>query len=114
MHELGIVFSVLEAVNETAKENDAKRVHAVTVGIGEVSTVVPELFADCWSWAVKKETVCKDAEIRIERLPAVTFCESCQKEYPTLEFGKICPHCGSEKTVLSRGNEFIIKEIEVE
>ncbi len=41
------------------------------------------------------------------------FCEECQKEYPTVEHGKICPYCGSENTYLLRGNEFLIKEIEV-
>ncbi|MBQ0092138.1 MAG: hydrogenase maturation nickel metallochaperone HypA [Clostridiales bacterium] len=112
MHELGIVFHVLDTVRDVAKENDVTSVRSVTVEIGEVSTVVPELFEDCWNWAVKKETVCKDAAIRIDVLKAVTYCEDCGKEYPTVEFGKICPHCKSEKTYLLRGNEFNIKEIE--
>ena len=114
MHELGIVFHVLDTVRDVAKENNVKRVRSVTVEIGEVSTVVPELFEDCWNWAVKKETVLKDAAVRMEILKAVTHCEGCGKEYSTVEFGKICPHCGSENTFLLRGNEFNIKEIEVE
>lgn len=44
-------------------------------------------------------------------LPAVTYCEGCGREYPTVEYGRICPHCGSEKTWLLRGNELNIKEI---
>ncbi len=30
-----------------------------------------------------------------------------------VEKGEICPYCGSENTYLLRGNEFLIKEIEV-
>ena len=41
-------------------------------------------------------------------------CENCGKPYGTVEYGKICPYCGSEKTFLLQGNEFNIKEIEVE
>ena len=112
MHELGVVFHCLDSVRRIAEENNVKRVASVTVEIGEVSTVLPYLFEDCWKWAVKKESVLKDAGIKIERIPALTFCQGCGKECPTVEYGKVCPHCGSENTYLIQGNEIIIKEIE--
>ena len=55
----------------------------------------------------------KGCELKCNIIPAVTYCEDCGKEYPTVEHGKICPHCGSEHTYLLRGNEVEIKEIEV-
>ena len=113
MHELGVVFHCIKEVNEIAAENKVARVNSVTIQLGEVSTVIPELFEDCWNWAVKKETVLKDAKIHIERINAITFCEDCRKEYPTVEYGRTCPFCGSERTYLVQGNEFMIKEIEV-
>ncbi|MGN1163599.1 MAG: hydrogenase maturation nickel metallochaperone HypA [Candidatus Ornithospirochaeta sp.] len=112
MHELGVVFHCLDSVRRIAEENNVRKVSSVTVEIGEVSTVLPHLFEDCWKWAVKKETVLKDAEIKIERIPAVTFCQACGGEYPTVEYGKVCPLCGSDMTFLKEGNEIIIKEIE--
>ena len=112
MHELGVVFHTLDTVKRIAEENNVKRVASITVEIGEVSTVIPDLFEDCWNWAVKKETVLKDAGVKIERIPALTYCEDCKKEYGTLEYGKVCPYCGSERTYLLQGNEIIIKEIE--
>ena len=113
MHELGVVFHCIKQVNEIAKENNVKRVNSVTIEIGEVSTVIPYYFEDCWNWAVKKETVLKDAKLYIEKIEAVTHCENCNKEYPTMAHGKICPYCGSEKTYLLTGNEIAIKQIEV-
>ena len=112
MHELGVVFHTLDTVKRIAEENNVKRVASITVEIGEVSTVIPDLFEDCWNWAVKKETVLKDAGVKIERIPALTYCEDCKKEYGTLEYGKACPYCGSGRTYLLQGNEIIIKEIE--
>ena len=112
MHELGVVFHTLDTVKRIADENNVKRVASITVEIGEVSTVIPELFEDCWNWAVKKETVFKDAGVKIERIPAITYCEDCKKEYGTLEHGRVCPYCSSENTYLIKGNEIIIKEIE--
>lgn len=113
MHELGVVFHCIKEVNEIAAENKVSRVSSVTIQLGEVSTVIPYLFEDCWKWAVKKETVLKDCRIKIEIIPAVTFCEDCKQEYPTVQHGKTCPYCGSLNTYLVQGNEFMIKEIEV-
>ena len=113
MHELGVVFHCIKEINEIAAENKVSRVRSVTIQLGEVSTVIPSLFEDCWNWAVKKETVLKDAKINIERIDAVTFCEDCRKEYPTVKYGKTCPYCGGVNTYLVQGNEFMIKEIEV-
>ena len=76
MHELGIVFHVIRAVEGIGRE------------------LLPR------------------AALKIETLPAVTHCEGCGAEYPTVRHGRICPHCGSEKTWLLRGNEINIKEIE--
>ena len=73
--------------------------------------VVPYYLEDCWKWAVSKETVMKDAELRIEQIKAETFCENCGKVYGTVEHGKICPYCGSDRTYLKQGNEFILKNI---
>lgn len=112
MHELGVVFHCIKQVNAIAAENNVKKINSVTVEIGEVSTVIPYYFEDCWNWAVKKETVLKDAKIVIETIHAVTHCENCGKDYPTVEHGKTCPHCGSGHTFLLTGNEINIKQIE--
>ncbi len=113
MHELGVVFYVVKDVKKVAEENDVKHISAVTIELGEVSAVIPEYLIDCWNWARKKEPVMEKAELRIEKMDAVSFCEDCKQEYPTIQYAKICPYCGSEHTFLLRGNEFNIKEIEV-
>lgn len=112
MHELGIVFHCIKQINEIAIENKVEKIHSVTIQIGEVSTVIPYYFEDCWNWAVKKETILKDAKIIIEKINAITHCEDCGKNYPTVEYGKTCPHCGSDHTFLLTGNEILIKQIE--
>ncbi|MCR5053828.1 MAG: hydrogenase maturation nickel metallochaperone HypA [Lachnospiraceae bacterium] len=114
MHELGVVFHVIEQLEEVAAENDVKNIKSVTLKLGEVSAVVPALLTDCWDWAKKKHDIMTEAELIIEKIPAVTFCEDCKQEYDTIPNGKTCPHCGSGNTFLVQGNEFLIKEIEAE
>ena len=112
MHELGVVFHIMKSVRKVAEENNVTDISSVTVELGEVSTVIPSYLTDCWQWAIKKEELFRDSELLIETIPAVTYCEDCEKTYATVEYGKICPHCQSERTYLIQGNEFNIKEIE--
>ena len=112
MHELGVVFHVIDQIEELAEENQLTEVSVVTLQLGEVSAVIPEYLTDCWNWAVKKHDIMKECKLHIEKIEAVTYCEECKETYATVEHGKICPHCGSENTYVFTGNDFLIKEIE--
>ena len=113
MHELGIVFYIIRDVKAVAEENGVEHVAAVVMDIGEVSTIVPEYLTDCWRWAADREPLLKGCELKVNTLPAVSFCGDCQTEFGTVEHGKTCPRCGGGNTWLLRGNEVEIKEIEV-
>lgn len=112
MHELGVVFYIIRDVKKVAEEKHCRHVSKVVMNIGEVSTVVPYLLTDCWEWAVKKEPLLADSKLEIRKIPAVTFCEDCKREYETVKYGKTCPFCKSGNTYLKTGNEVEIKEIE--
>jgi len=113
MHELGIAFYIVRDVLKVAAENGVGHVETVVMDIGEVSTVVPEYLQDVWRWAADREEVLKGCALRCNIIPAVTVCNACGGEYPTVQYGKTCPYCGSPDTVLLRGNEIEIKQIEV-
>ena len=97
---------------ELCKENDLTEVGSVTLEVGEVSGIIPDYLKSVWGWAVDRSDYMKGCELKIETLPAVTYCEDCGKTYETLKYAKICPHCNSEHTYLVAGNEYNIKEIE--
>ena len=113
MHELGVVFYIIRDVKAVAAENNVSKVAEVTIELGEVSGVIPEYLTDCWEWACKKEPLMVGAKLNIETMQAITFCEDCRQEYPTVQYAKICPHCGSENTYLLRGRDVNIKDITV-
>lgn len=112
MHELGVVFHIIKGVEKVAEENDLTKIASVTVELGQVSTVIPRYLTDCWRWAADKNDLLRGAELLIEEVPAITYCEACGKTYGTVEYGKTCPHCGSGQTYLLQGNQVMIKEIE--
>lgn len=112
MHELGIVFHIQRDLEEVARANAVGHIASVTLELGEVSGVVPELLLDAWRWSADKKELFKGAELLIETIPALTHCEACGEDYATVEHGKTCPHCGSANTYLLQGQEVSIKEIE--
>lgn len=112
MHELGIVFHVIKSVERLAEDNHLEKVSAVLLELGEVSGVVPDYLTDCWKWAAARTELVKGSELRIETLPAITHCDGCGRDYPTVAHGRTCPRCGSGSTWLLTGNEMNIKEIE--
>lgn len=114
MHELGIVFHIIETLENVAKENNVSHIRSVTMEIGEVSTVIPEYLSDCWRWASDKTELLKGADLKWEVLDAVTLCTDCNKTYSTTKYGKTCPYCNSGNTYLLSGQEVNIKEIEAE
>ena len=113
MHELGVVFHVIDSLKKVAAANGVERINSVTLQLGEVSTVIPHYLTDCWKWAAAKEPLVAGAELVIETIPAISWCEDCQKQYGTVEHGRSCPYCGGGNTYLLQGSEFMIKEIEV-
>ena len=114
MHELGVTFHIMDHLEKVAAENKVTHVRKVTLELGEVSTVIESYLQNCWTWAAKKRPLFDESELVVETLPALTYCEDCKQTYPMVKHGKTCPHCGSEHTYLLQGNEFNIKEIEVE
>ena len=114
MHELGIVMHVAKTLSEIAEENKLTKIGSVTLEVGEVSGILLDYFTDCWDYFKVKNPVIAEAEMKIETIPAITFCEDCKQEYETVKYAKICPYCHSEHTFLLQGNECNIKEIEAE
>ena len=88
MHELGLVTHVVRAIEEIGKEEKLTEVASVTLEIGEVSGVIPDYLEDCWKYFRKRSELLKEAELKIETIPAVTICGDCQKTFSTLEYKK--------------------------
>ena len=112
MHELGVVFHIIDDVTAVGRENNLTGISSVTLQLGKVSTVIPEYLEDCWKWACKKSELMKESELVHEKIEAITYCENCKKTYETVKYAKVCPYCNSENTYLIQGNEVQIKEIE--
>lgn len=111
MHELGIVFHMIDLLEEVGRENGLTSITRVTLLLGEVTGVIPSYLDDCWRWAADRTELLSGAELEVVPVEAVTVCNACGRTYPTLEHGRICPYCHSPETELLHGLEIEVDTI---
>lgn len=109
MHELSITCSIVELVAETAK---GRKVHRVTVEIGQLSGVVSDSIA-FWFPEVARGTEAAEANLEIREVAALARCETCGSEFATPSMLTVCP-CGSFQFRRLQGEELNVKSIELE
>lgn len=114
MHEMGIVLHLAKTLDETAKEQNISKIGKVTLQVGEVSGIMTNLFSDCYDYFKVRNPILADSTLVLETVKAISFCDSCKKEYLTVKYGRQCPYCDSYETYLIKGDECIIKEIEAD
>ncbi len=84
------------------RANGVRGVSSVTLLLGEVSGVVPDLLLDAWHWAADKKSITEGAELIVDPVEAVTHCEASAATTRRSSTGRTCPHCGSGETYLLR------------
>ena len=110
MHELGIVYEVINIVDRFVKENKLTKVQKIVLEVGQLSQAIPRFLEECYPAAVN-ETAYEDTKLEINVLPANAKCRVCHEVYNVIDHRKICPRCYREEYELISGQEFNIKEI---
>ncbi|MEO1941376.1 MAG: hydrogenase maturation nickel metallochaperone HypA [Campylobacterales bacterium] len=114
MHEYSIVDSLLQLVDQHARENLAKRVTRIEIKVGVLSGVEPELLERAFE-VFKEGTVAEGAEFVIKIQPVVVECQRCgaQQELPR-ESSFRCPSCGAPELKIIDGEEMFLTSLELE
>lgn len=111
MHEYSIVRALLERVEREAAARRATAVHRLTVRVGELSAVEPDLLSTAFE-AYRDGTLCRDAQMQIERVPARWVCRACAQ--PLAPGAALrCVACNAPAR-LESGDEIVLARIEME
>ena len=113
MHELSLVAGLFEILEEKARDEKALRVTAVTLRVGRLSGVVPELLETAFE-TFKKGTIASRAKLRIEVVPLKVRCRSCGEESLTDKPVFLCPSCASPGLEIIEGQELTLQRMEIE
>lgn len=113
MHELSLVCSICDVINEKVAEFGASKVTSVKIVAGELCGIEDQTLKSCFE-LISEKTAAEGAEMIIQHLPIKVQCRNCGNEYETgIPFLK-CPKCGNDSIKIISGNEFYIDSISVE
>jgi hydrogenase nickel incorporation protein HypA/HybF len=104
MHELSLVESILQIVEEYAAKDGFARVKALRLTCGKLSRVVPQALSFAFE-VQSKGTRAEGAALELEILPAVIHCLACEKDVEIDHFEAQCPECQGFEVLLVGGTE---------
>ena len=113
MHEVSICESILDILKDEAKKNNASKVTAVRLKIGELSGVVEDALRFAFE-VVTKGSIAEGASLIIEEVPLTARCRSCGKEFHIVGYAFSCKHCESPEIEVISGREMQIEDMDLE
>jgi len=114
MHELSLIQSVFDIIEDYARQHRFDRVTSVKLSCGRLSGVEPSSLRFAFE-AQARGTRVAGAQLELDILPAVIYCFSCAQSSTLDEYGAICPCCsGTEVSLVGGTEELKFIEMEVE
>lgn len=113
MHEMSIALSIIDLAAEQAKKADASKIVEIELDIGTLSGIEIEALNFAMEIAVK-DSVLESAEIKINRIEAVSECLECGHIFESEGFISHCPECKEMNTRVFKGKEMQVKSLLVE
>jgi hydrogenase nickel incorporation protein HypA/HybF len=112
MHEYSLVQALVARVEEEARRRQALAVHRVSVRVGELSGVDPELFRTAYE-TFRAGTICASAPLSLRRLAASWSCPRCRRPIARGEVLR-CPDCAEPARLDDGGDALTLDGIDLE
>ncbi|NLG72149.1 MAG: hydrogenase maturation nickel metallochaperone HypA [Chloroflexi bacterium] len=113
MHELSVTESLLEIALRHAEPAGAKRILALHIVVGQLSSIVDASVQFYWD-IVARDTIAEEAQLHFRRVPVELSCEACGHTYSPENDEFSCPACGGERFKITAGEEFYLESIEID
>ncbi len=112
MHEYSLVQALVQRVEEEARRRSALAVHGLSVRMGELSGVDPELFRTAYE-TFRAGTICERAPLTLSRVAASWSCPRCRKPIARGEVLR-CPDCHEAARLDDGGDALTLDGIDLE
>ena len=113
MHEVALMEEILTILRENAQTQGFCHVHRVILSIGKLSGIEPENLAFCFK-SVTAGSLAQGAELEIQEVPGLGWCEPCGRSVEMETPFDPCPHCGAAQLPVTAGMDLRLEGIDVE
>ncbi len=114
MHELAVTEGILKTAVEASEGNGARRITAINLVIGDLSSIVDDSVQFYFD-LLSKGTLAENAVLHFRREPSIARCLDCAYQFnASAPLEPKCPKCGSARLQVKGSREFLIESIEVE
>jgi hydrogenase nickel incorporation protein HypA/HybF len=114
MHELSLIRSLLDIVEDYAVRHRFDRVNTLKLSFGRLSCLDPQALK--FVFAVQAEgTRAEGAELVFDIRPARLTCLACNRDSDVEAYPSACPLCRSDEVILTGGTEELkLQEMDVD
>lgn len=113
MHEMALVSSIFNTINEKIREYKINRISQVKLMVGDMVGVEDITMRSCFE-LFAEATPAEGASLVIEHIPIRAQCRNCGHEYTARGWSFKCPECSSTGARIVSGKELYIDSIEAE
>jgi hydrogenase nickel incorporation protein HypA/HybF len=107
---MSVATALVEQVEELARDNNLVNVEEVTIEIGFLRQVVPDIMQNAFKGAVAG-TIVSGARLEIREIEAIVQCRRCQHKFTPGIDNFLCPGCQQSDIDIIRGNDIIIASL---
>jgi hydrogenase nickel incorporation protein HypA/HybF len=106
--------SLFNIIQEKAVEENAKRIVSITIRVGALSGIEPDLLTFAFDFFAK-DTNAEGARFIVNKTEMSGRCKSCgNTEFTFEKFALSCPKCGSFEIQIDGDDQLMIEKMEVE
>jgi hydrogenase nickel incorporation protein HypA/HybF len=112
VHELSVCQALLGQVAEIAKRRGASAVERITIEVGPLSGIEPELLASAFA-ILRAGSCAAQALLSIESTRVSISCVGCGAQCPAEPNRLVCGVCGGFRTRIIAGDELRLRRLEL-
>ena len=113
MHEWSLACALVRTAEEEARRRGAARVHGISVTVGFLTGIVPELLNRAYEMA-RVGTALEGAPLEVTVEPVLAKCPSCAAESRFEGFALVCPACGEPGLEVLSGDDILLRGMDLE
>ena len=110
---MALCESILQILEQQSRAQAYERVKTVRLEIGELAQVELEALRFGFE-VVARGTLAEGARLEIDDVQGEAWCLRCRRSVRLRERFECCAECGGFELQITRGEEFRVKELEVE